>query len=273
MIWTVGSRRTVRYPRRGGGGYRGYPRRGSAGSWGYPRRGSARPPFVYWPLAGPFLFMAAGLAVVLAALLQVGVVTYALGRIGIGPQAASLLLIASLLGSAVNIPLARLGSHVVQMEPYVSVFGMRYFVPVLRGRATVLAVNVGGAVVPAALSAYLIVHDRLGWMALAAVLIVGVLVHLVARPVPRLGIAVPTLLPGLFAAATAMVLHPAALAGLAYVGGTLGTLLGADLANLPRVRRLGAPVASIGGAGTFDGVFLAGIIAVLLAALVGGQPA
>lgn len=58
-------------------------------------------------------------------------------------------------------------------------------------------------------------------------------------------------------------LHPAAIAGLAYVGGTLGSLVGADLANLGKVRRLGAPVAFIGGAGTFAGVFLAGIIAVL----------
>jgi hypothetical protein len=33
------------------------------------------------------------------------------------------------------------------------------------------------------------------------------------------------------------------------------------------VRRLGAPVVSIGGAGTFDGVFLTGIVAVLLASL------
>ncbi len=77
----------------------------------------------------------------------------------------------------------------------------------------------------------------------------------------------PTLLPGLFAVLTAVLLHPAAIAGLAYVGGTLGTLAGADLANLGKVRRLGAPVASIGGAGTFDGVFLTGIIAVVLAGL------
>ena len=37
---------------------------------------------------------------------------------------------------------------------------------------------------------------------------------------------------------------------------------------------LGAPVASIGGAGTFDGIFLTGILAVLLAGLMGprGQP-
>jgi uncharacterized membrane protein len=35
--------------------------------------------------------------------------------------------------------------------------------------------------------------------------------------------------------------------------------------NLRKLRGLGAPVASIGGAGTFDGIFLAGIIALLLA--------
>jgi uncharacterized membrane protein len=43
------------------------------------------------------------------------------------------------------------------------------------------------------------------------------------------------------------------------------TLIGADLLNLDAVRGLGAPVASIGGAGTFDGIFLTGIMAVLLA--------
>ena len=52
---------------------------------------------------------------------------------------------------------------------------------------------------------------------------------------------------------------------LAYVGGSLGTLIGADLLNLGVVRGLGAPVASIGGAGTFDGIFLTGVLAVLLA--------
>jgi uncharacterized membrane protein len=90
----------------------------------------------------------------------------------------------------------------------------------------------------------------------------------VARPVPGLGIAVPALLPGVFAVLVAALLHPAAIAGLAYAGGTLGALAGADLANLRKVRDLGAPVASIGGAGTFDGVFLTGVIAVLLAGFV-----
>ena len=87
------------------------------------------------------------------------------------------------------------------------------------------------------------------------------------RSLPGLGIAVPTILPGLLAVGAAALLHPVALAGLAYVAGTLGTPLGAGLFNLGSIRRLGAPVASVGGAGTFDGVFLAGLIAVLLAAL------
>ena len=66
---------------------------------------------------------------------------------------------------------------------------------------------------------------------------------------------------------TAIVLAPGSAIVIAYVSGVLGALIGADLLNLPKIPKLGAPVASIGGAGTFDGVFLSGIIAVVLAAL------
>ncbi|HEV2170401.1 MAG TPA: DUF1614 domain-containing protein, partial [Candidatus Binatus sp.] len=52
---------------------------------------------------------------------------------------------------------------------------------------------------------------------------------------------------------------------VAYISGVLGTLVGADLLNLRNLTDLGAPVASIGGAGTFDGIFMTGIVAVLLA--------
>jgi uncharacterized membrane protein len=50
----------------------------------------------------------------------------------------------------------------------------------------------------------------------------------------------------------------------AYIASTLGILIGADLLNLGKIAQLGAPVASIGGAGTFDAIFLSGILAVLL---------
>ena len=244
--------------------YDGYP-----GRWS-PARGRNGRGLMYWPLARPFVVAGFIAVALLIAFAQIGIFGYALGRLGIGPESAVLLLLASLAGSVVNIPVARLRGNVTQLRQMVTVFGMRYVIPVVRSRRTTIAVNVGGAIIPAALSVYLIAHDRLGWLAFAAVVIVALFTHAVARPVRGLGIAVPALLPGVFAAAVAIMMHPAAVAGLAYVGGTLGTLLGADLLNLHKVRSLGAPVVSIGGAGTFDGVFVTGIVAVLLAALFQG---
>lgn len=235
---------------------------------GYAGRGHGyRRGMMYWPLALPFL--AAGFIVLalLIVFVQVGVFSFALGRLGIQPDVAALVLLASLAGSVINIPVARLRSTVTEVRRMVTVFGMRYVIPVTRSTRTTIAVNVGGALVPAALSGYLIAHDRLGWLALAAVVIVAAFTHAIARPVRGLGIAVPALLPGIFAALVAVFLGPAAVAGLAYAGGTLGTLIGADLLNLHKIKHLGAPVASIGGAGTFDGVFITGIVAVLLAAV------
>jgi uncharacterized membrane protein len=102
------------------------------------------------------------------------------------------------------------------------------------------------------------------------VIFVAAVVHHFARPVKGLGIVTPALLPPLAAALAAIIIvyvfgapHDCIFL-IAYVGGTLGTLIGADILNLGRIRDLGAPVASIGGAGTFDGVFLSGLVAVLL---------
>jgi len=97
---------------------------------------------------------------------------------------------------------------------------------------------------------------------------VALALHWLANPVPGIGIAVPVFWPALITAVVALVLSRENAAPLAYIAGSLGTLIGADLTNLDKVRGLGAPVASIGGAGTFDGIFLTGILAVLLASLV-----
>jgi uncharacterized membrane protein len=88
-----------------------------------------------------------------------------------------------------------------------------------------------------------------------------------AYPVPGIGIAVPIFVPPLITTAAAVLLSREYAAPLAYIAGSLGTLIGGDLLNLGKIQGLGAPVASIGGAGTFDGIFFTGILAVLLASL------
>jgi uncharacterized membrane protein len=223
---------------------------------------------ISWPVAPAFLVGLLLLSLVLVGLIQAGVVVYAYQRIGIGPAWLLGLLALAMLGSAVNLPVARLPAETVRTARLVTVFGVPYLLPEVEERpGTVVAVNLGGAIVPATLAGYLIVHNGLGWRALVAVAIVSGLVHRLARPIPGLGIAVPALVPALIAAGVGLLIAPAAAPALAYVAGVLGTLVGADILNLRRVRALGAPVVSIGGAGTFDGIYLTGVIAVLIASL------
>jgi uncharacterized membrane protein len=93
----------------------------------------------------------------------------------------------------------------------------------------------------------------------------------VAYPVKGVGIAEPTFVPPIISTMVALLLSREYAAPLAYISGSLGTLIGADLLNLGKVQGLGAPVASIGGAGTFDGIFVTGILSVLLVSLMSGR--
>ncbi len=145
---------------------------------------------------------------------------------------------------------------------------MQYVVPVVTSwPGTVLAVNVGGAVIPTVMSSYLVLRYQLWLKATIAVAVIAIVIHAMATPVPGVGIAVPVFAPVVATAILAFILSREYAAPLAYIGGSMGTLIGADLLNLDKISGLGAPVASIGGAGTFDGIFLTGILAVLLAGL------
>jgi uncharacterized membrane protein len=219
----------------------------------------------YFPLTPLFLLGLLVLAV-LVAFVEVGILRYAYEKIGVARRYVFAVLLVTLLGSYVNIPVAELPPEQVLSNQVVSFFGMEYVVPqVQEWPRTIIAVNVGGALVPTLLSLYLLVKRRLFGPGLLAVAIVAVVVHAMASPVRGVGISVPVFIPPLVAALAALVLARRAGPAVAYIGGSLGTLIGADLMNLGAIQGLGAPVASIGGAGTFDGVFLTGIVAVLLA--------
>jgi len=220
----------------------------------------------FWHLPPVFLIAAFLIFALVVAMIQVGAIEYAYEKMGVPQEAVFGILALSLFGSYVNIPLTKLPAQKLHSERLVEFLGMRYVVPQPEGwKRTVLAVNVGGALVPTLLSLFLIVRNDIYWQAIVGVLIVALAVHALARPVPGVGIAVPTLVPPLIAAVVGLLLSTAHPPSVAYVAGSLGTLIGADLLNLSKISGLGAPIASIGGAGTFDGIFLTGIIAVLLA--------
>ena len=225
----------------------------------------------YLPLTPPFFSLLVGIFIVLVVLVQLGVLRYAYMRIGLSRGAAVLLLVGSLVGSYFNIPIVELAPQRVLSGQEVIYYGMRYAIPVVvQWPGTVIAVNIGGAVIPTLMSLYLLLKYRLWGPGLLATLGVSLVCYMLANPVPGLGIAEPVFVPSLAAATVALLLSRRQAAPLAYIGGSLGTLIGADLLNLGKVQGLGAPVASIGGAGTFDGIFLIGILAVLIASLTSG---
>ncbi len=210
-------------------------------------------------------------------LIQLELISYAFQVLGLSPRGALLVLFASLIGSYINIPLYTIGSGPIPTATTASNFGMIYSVPIqYAGSSTTIAINVGGAVIPFLIATYALFRWPSALLpSIPGIGIVAFVTHRFASPLEGVGIALPLFIPPLTAAIVALFLGNVmrvrdSLHVIAYVSGVLGTLIGADLTNLYRIADLRSPVASIGGMGTFDGVFLTGIVAVLLA---GRRPA
>jgi len=203
----------------------------------------------------------------LFAVIQLGLVRIAFAKLGLDASSAYLLLISSLFGSVINLPLFRIRNvpqppaELPPDQPQFPGFPLWNF-----NTRTRITLNVGGGLIPTAFSIYLFHHSDLELLAVfQGTFFVTLISYLFSRPVKGLGIGMPMLVAPLSAALIAVVLEPKLSAPLAYISGTLGVLIGADLLRLKDIRSMGAPFASIGGAGTFDGIFITGIVAVLLA--------
>jgi uncharacterized membrane protein len=204
--------------------------------------------------------------VLLIALVQIGLVSIAFEKLGLSSSSAFLLLFCSLIGSAINLPLFTMKSAPPQNGKQARYYGLIQFpLPTFTGHTRV-TVNVGGGLIPVLFSIYLIRHNAIpGSDLLLTIAAMTAVSYFISRPIQGIGIGMPILIAPLCAAVIAMLTNPDYSAPLAYIGGTLGVLVGADILRINSIRKMGLPFASIGGAGTFDGIFITGLVAVLLA--------
>lgn len=196
----------------------------------------------------------------------------ALSKLGLSPPAALLALIGIILGSMVNIPFKRIPRD---EEMFVDPFGLYGFGPLfprfrVRRSHTILAVNLGGCLIPCVIAIYETVRVAIRGPGALVTLIIITLISVavcnrISRPLPGIGIAMPALIPPLIAATLSVLFMPEFAPPVAFVAGVLGPLIGADLLRLKELKQIAGGVASIGGAGTFDGIVLSGLIAALLA--------
>ena len=193
---------------------------------------------------------------------------------------ASLLILLSPVLSLFNLVLKRIVTtstgEVVMGVEFRMVYGIPVPVPVVlvSRRVMTLCINLGGGVIPLTVSAIFLyaLYTANSFQgvtpALYSVLTTSLVTYAFSRTIPGVGIVVPALIPPITSSLTVLALvGPGPLSGLAaYVGGSLGSLIGADVIRLVRdYRKINSPLVSIGGAGVFDGVFVSGILGLLLA--------
>ena len=221
------------------------------------------------PLFSVFAFI---VMIVLLPILYGEVLAVSLGKLHLTPGLALLLMIAIVIGGLINIPVRRIAhDRVVPMHP-LAVFGLGGVLPAMHRERhyTIIAVNFGGCIIPTGLAVFELLHlAGAGSSTLLALVVAGgvniAVCYFIARPVQGVGILLPGLVPAAVAAILAMVLAPANAAPVAYIAGVAGPLIGADLLHLKEIEESATGVASIGGAGTFDGIVLSGIVAAYLA--------
>ncbi len=195
-----------------------------------------------------------------------------LAKLHLDPGTAVSIVVAVMLGGLINIPIAWVPLEDQILVHPLAVFGLSGLWPRIRRvrRETTIAVNVGGCLIPTGLAFYELIHlvvvapSTLSAVAIASMIAI-VICYLTARPTPGVGIVIPGLVPALVAAGLALILAPEQAAPVAFITGVAGPLIGADLLHLRGVTRLAPGMVSIGGAGTFDGIVLSGVMAAYLA--------
>jgi len=220
------------------------------------------------PLSVIALVLLIALVILIIPLLFLGLVGAAFTRLGFSWIAALAVVLLMLFGSFVNIPMYRIKRDMVRVDTQELPFASQ---PVWE---TVIALNLGGAVIPVAVSAYLlyrataVVGTAILQPVAAGIFIVAIIAWLATRYIPGYGLRAPLFMPGLVAILCGLLLTGGTglLAGVtAFVAGTLGTLLGAGIAQLPRIRDMEIPEVSIGGSGMFGAIFLACILSAIIA--------
>ncbi|CAG0990354.1 hypothetical protein METP3_02609 [Methanosarcinales archaeon] len=221
---------------------------------------------VYPRIKASFFVLLFLLLVVLFILISMNLFGMGFKKLGFPPEYSVYYLFMSLLGSYINIPIKIVRSNVPVISARASdVLKEGVAASSLRMRS-IIAVNLGGAIIPVIMSASLISMAMVNLVnVMIAVLIVSILIHTIARPVRGSGIRIHALIPPLLVSAIALIISPQNAPLIAYISGTLGCLIGIDILNLKKIPDLGVPVVSIGGAGTFDAIFLTGIVSILLA--------
>jgi uncharacterized membrane protein len=201
---------------------------------------------------------------ILFVLFSVGAIGVAFQKLGMSPATGVMFFLLSLIGGMINIPIKK---KIVESQDGGDFANLRSFFFGMKPQfmqKQILAINLGGCILPVILCLFLLPRAPLSPVIICTMIMI-IICKFLARPTPGIGIAIPAFIPPIISAILAILIAGRANAApVAYIAGVLGVLIGADLFNIRAIQKFGRGMMSIGGAGVFDGIFLVGIIAVLI---------
>ncbi|QGA55113.1 DUF1614 domain-containing protein [Sulfolobus sp. E5-1-F] len=231
------------------------------------------------PFRGLFRSILYFLLGLIMALISAGYFSQLFSIVGINRDIAILVSITisflSLFSSPFNLVLKEVKKEAITIEEEVIfIFGFPIFIPHMsrRNMNTLVAINLGGALIPSAISLFLMyeLRDYIIYF-IMNIIVVIIVSKIFSRVIRGVGVAMHPIIPSVFSVITSYILFykfHILIPLSAYIGSVLGTLIGADLLNLRKIINEARPqVISIGGMGTFDGIFVSGIISVFISEL------
>lgn len=175
-----------------------------------------------------------------------------------------------LITAIFNIPVYEFKSARDSETRYAAYLGGKYQLPVWHGHNTIVSINFGGCIV-AIFASVLLALQLNPLTVLLSIAVVSLGVFLTSRPSRSIGFYVPPYVPPVLAVVVSLVaLHIYAgdaslfqVGRLGFVSGVFGTLIGTSLLNVTRMHKIGTSFISVGGIGSFDGIFLSGVLATI----------
>ena len=152
------------------------------------------------------------------------------------------------------------------------IFGM-IDLPLFKYHGWIIGINIGGAVLPIAISIYLMAKNKVFFRVILGIILISYITYNytfvssegIVSPFPLW--LLPPIAASMYSVMVAIKSRRKA-ASIAYASGTMGALIGADFMHMKELLSLPPKgMAVIGGASIFDMVFLTGVIAVIIDAL------
>ncbi|MEM1626728.1 MAG: DUF1614 domain-containing protein [Sulfolobaceae archaeon] len=182
----------------------------------------------------------------------------------------------SLLTSPINIIIKKIPrKDILEQVDVIYFFGIPFYFPRIKivDDFTIIAINIGGAIVPLLVSFLLLsTFKEFNLLKILVIIILSTIFsNKTSKVIAGLGVIANPYLSPILNGTLSFILFQQQLSLIpisTYIATVIGAIVGADLLNLKKIIETRPQLISIGGLGTFDGIYVSGLIGMFFGELI-----